>query len=290
MPGGGAAPSSSVASAYPTSASVPTAPHSGAGAASASATAPTASASATPLTASASAAPSARSASAYPTGSASASDPRGGAVPSVSRATPEVSHPGTTVRRMDFRTDRLGLLLDQLRSSVDFSRGRFEGLTDDEYLWEPARPAWSVRRRGEAPSALAFGSGDWVLDHDRDPEPPPVTTIAWRLTHLIAMYEGRWHWTFGPRATDPKELLVPTPVAKDALDQLWSQTDRWLADAATLTDEQLDTVGFGQCPWTDDAEVPFITVIWEANIELIHHMAEIALLRDLYRTRPVAAR
>ena len=28
----------------------------------------------------------------------------------------------------------------------------------------------------------------------------------------------------------------------------------------------------------------------EANIELIHHMAEIALLRDLYRTRPVGAR
>jgi hypothetical protein len=57
-----------------------------------------------------------------------------------------------------------------------------------------------------------------------------------------------------------------------------------------MTPEQLDTVGFGQCPWTDDAEVPFITVIWEANLELIHHLAEIALLRDLYRTRPVGAR
>ena len=57
-----------------------------------------------------------------------------------------------------------------------------------------------------------------------------------------------------------------------------------------LTDEQLDTVGFGQYPHGSDPEVPFITVIWEANLELIHHLAEIALLRDLYRTRPTGAR
>ena len=186
---------------------------------------------------------------------------------------------------MDFRTDRLGLLLDQLRSSVDFSRDRIEGLTDDEYLWEPARPAWSVRRRGEAASARAFGSGDWVLDHDREPDPAPVTTIAWRLTHLIAMYEGRWHWTFGPRATDPKELLVPTPVAKEALDQLWSQTDRWLTDTATLTDEQLDTVGFGQYPYGLDPQLPVVAILWWMNREFIHHAAEVALLRDLHRSR-----
>ncbi len=186
---------------------------------------------------------------------------------------------------MDFRADRLGLLLDQLRSSVEFSRERFEGLTDDEYLWEPAQPAWSIRRRGEATSARAFGSGDWVIDHDRDPDPPPVTTIAWRLTHLIAMYEGRWHWTFGPRTTDPMQLLVATPVAKDALDQLWSQTDRWLADTATLTDEQLDTVGFGQYPYGLDPQVPIIAILWWMNREFIHHAAEVALLRDLHRAR-----
>jgi hypothetical protein len=29
--------------------------------------------------------------------------------------------------------------------------------------------------------------------------------------------------------------------------------------------------------------VPFITVIWEANLEFIHHLAEIALLRDLWQ-------
>jgi hypothetical protein len=186
---------------------------------------------------------------------------------------------------MDFRTDRLGLLLDQLATSVDLSRVRFEGLTDDEYHWEPAQPAWSIRRRDAAVGARAVGRGDWVLDYDRDPDPPPVTTIAWRIGHLIDMLESRWHWTFGPRSTDPRELVAFTPSARDALDQLWGQTDRWLADAAKLTDEQLDTVGFGQYPYGLDPQVPFVAILWWMNRESIHHAPGVALLPPLYRAR-----
>jgi hypothetical protein len=36
--------------------------------------------------------------------------------------------------------------------------------------------------------------------------------------------------------------------------------------------------------------VPFSIVIWWTNLEFIHHMAEIALLRDLWRTRFTPAR
>jgi hypothetical protein len=75
-----------------------------------------------------------------------------------------------------------------------------------------------------------------------------------------------------------------------ALAGLWATLDRWRASVAAMTDEQLDTVGFGQYPHGSDPEVPFITVIAEANLELIHHLAEIALLRDLYRTCPTGTR
>jgi hypothetical protein len=186
---------------------------------------------------------------------------------------------------MDVRTDRVGLLLDQFESSVDFARGRFEGLTDDECLWEPAQPAWSIRRRGAATSPASFGRGEWVIDHERDPDPPPVTTIAWRLGHLIGMFAGRWEWTYGARSEDPMTLTAFTPWADEALDALWTQTDRWLADAAKLTDEQLHTVGFGQYPYGLDPQLPFIAILWWMNKEFIHHTAEIALLRDLYRAR-----
>ena len=42
---------------------------------------------------------------------------------------------------------------ETLRDQLDFHyrqlfRPRLEGLTDDEYLWEPAPAAWSIRPRG----------------------------------------------------------------------------------------------------------------------------------------------
>ena len=153
------------------------------------------------------------------------------------------------------RTDRLGVLLDQLASP---------------------RP---------------FGPGEWLLDDaPGDPDPTPVTTIAWRLGHLHVDVAGSWEWTFGGRRQPPAELVDFSPSAAVALERFWATMDRWRDSVAAVTGEQLDTVGYSQYPWSDAAELPFITVIWHSNVEFIHHMAEIALLRDLYRTRPRGAR
>src|SRR5262245_7647955 len=62
------------------------------------------------------------------------------------------------------RTDRLGLLLDQFDCAREMAQVRLTGLSDEEYLWEPAPGSWSIRRRGEAATPRAFGPGDWVLD------------------------------------------------------------------------------------------------------------------------------
>jgi hypothetical protein len=186
---------------------------------------------------------------------------------------------------MDLRLDRVGLLLDQLATSVEFSQARFAGLTDEEFLWEPAQPSWSLRRREEAVTGRPVGSGDWVLDYDRDPDPAPVSTIAWRLSHLVDMYAGRWEWTFGERRTDPGVLVEFSPSAQTTLDMLWEQTDRWMKDVPTLTDEQLDVPGYGQYPHGLDPQLPFAGILWWMNREFIHHAAEVALLRDLYRRR-----
>ena len=87
------------------------------------------------------------------------------------------------------------------------------GLTDDEYRWEPAPGAWSVRPRGEAAAPRPWGAGDWQIDWDRGhPEPEPVTTIAWRLGHLISMYKDRWEWTFGSRSIDSEVNTGSHPV------------------------------------------------------------------------------
>jgi hypothetical protein len=201
---------------------------------------------------------------------------------------------------MDLRTDRVGLLLDQLATSCDYARARLEGMTDAEYLWEPAPGrtrgvdpegqgsaapgAWSVRPRGQAVTPKAFGPGAWVLDFDSpEPDPAPVTTMAWRLGHLLSGFAGRWEWTFGDRATEPKELIDFSPTAAPALEALWELLDRWRADVGALTDEQLDQPGFGQYPYGLDPGLPFIQIVWWTNREAIHHLAEVALLRDLWR-------
>jgi hypothetical protein len=72
------------------------------------------------------------------------------------------------------------LLVEQLTYRWDSqARPRLAGLTDEEYLWEPAPNAWSLRRRGEARSAMAAGGGEWLLDFEfPEPEPSPIPTIA----------------------------------------------------------------------------------------------------------------
>ena len=192
---------------------------------------------------------------------------------------------------MDLRLDRVGLLLDQLESTCEFSRARLEGLTDDEYLWEPAPGAWSVRPRERAVTSRAYGPGAWVLDLEiPEPDPAPVTTIAWRLGHLTSGFEGRWHWTFGERSTDPKLLVDFTPSAALALERFWSLVGRWRDSVDAMTGEQLDKPGFGQYPYGLDPGLPFIGIVWWTNRELIHHLAECALLRDLWRARGAQGR
>jgi hypothetical protein len=188
---------------------------------------------------------------------------------------------------MESRTDRVGLLLDQLETSRELSWARLGDLTDEEYLWEPAPGAWSVRRRGEAATSGAFGPGEWVIDRERiDPfRPGPLTTIAWRLGHLICMFAGRWEWTFGGRTIPPEDCVEFTGSAKQALADLSFHLDRWRDGIAGLTDEQLDEAGYGQYPWGLDPQLPFISIVWWNNRELIHHLAEVALLRDLWSRR-----
>lgn len=65
-------------------------------------------------------------------------------------------------------------------------RPRLDGLSDEEYRWEPAAGAWSVRPRHEATAPVLGGRGSFVVEFAYpEPDPAPVTTIAWRLAHLI---------------------------------------------------------------------------------------------------------
>ncbi|MEU8349258.1 MULTISPECIES: DinB family protein [unclassified Streptomyces] len=160
----------------------------------------------------------------------------------------------------------------------------------------PASEYAEIARQAAGGMTVAKIAEDWsvstgrveeVLAHTGAPEPDdtPITTIAWRLGHLHSCFAGEWEWTFGERRQDPHQLVDFTPSAALALERFWALIDRWRGSVATVTDEQLDTVGFSQYPYGSDADDPYVAVLAGANLEFIHHMAEIALLRDLWRTR-----
>jgi hypothetical protein len=55
--------------------------------------------------------------------------------------------------------------------------GRLEGLTDAEYLWEPADDSLSIRPGDDG----VFGVEE-LFPQSVPGVPDPVTTIAWRIT------------------------------------------------------------------------------------------------------------
>ncbi|OIK00469.1 hypothetical protein BIV25_08425 [Streptomyces sp. MUSC 14] len=178
-------------------------------------------------------------------------------------------------------------LTGPVMDSGDGTGTRVEPLTDDEYFWEPVPGCWSVRRRTDGPgprATLLAGGGTWGRDAAAHPHPwpPPVTTLAWRLSHLTEMLALRADHTAGTRSATREEQ----PVRGDAAAAIAAFADgaaAWRQALLGADDAALDTVGYCGYPYGSDAEEPFLDIVWWVNQEVLHHGAEIALLRDLYR-------
>jgi hypothetical protein len=167
-------------------------------------------------------------------------------------------------------------------------RPRLDGLTDEEYFWEPAPGAWNVRRRGTSTAPVQAGSGELTIDFAfPEPDPPPVTTIAWRLAHVIVgVFGARVASHFGGPPTDyPSDYqsFAYAGTAAEALAQLDKGHDAWAAGVRGLDADALARpVGPAEGPF---AERSMAELVLHINREAIHHGAEILLLRDLYRAK-----
>lgn len=176
-------------------------------------------------------------------------------------------------------------LLEQLTFHWDaHARPRLDGLSDDEYRWEPVARAWNVRPRDQATTSMAAGAGDWVIDFEHpEPLPAPVTTIAWRLGHLIVGVFGQRNAShFGGPAVE-YGTVEWSPTAAGALAALDDAYARWVDGVRSLgTDGLARPVGPAEGPFATE---PYATLVLHIHREAIHHLAEIALLRDLYAHR-----
>lgn len=125
---------------------------------------------------------------------------------------------------------------------------RMAGLTDDEYTWTPG-----------------------------------VTTLAWRLDHIVGFLSEDRN---GPWLGQPARVLNRSGApgnAAEALATLEAAHDTWRTVLEGTTDESLaEPMGGVAGPYGSSTRRSFVLHVLD---ELIHHGAEVALLRDLYRAK-----
>ena len=173
-----------------------------------------------------------------------------------------------------------------LREQITFHwktqlRPRLEGLTDAEYFWEPVPDCWNVRPRGTGAAPIQAGSGAMTIDFAfPQPEPPPLTTISWRLGHVIVgVLAMRNASHFGRAATD-YDSWEYAETADAALAQLDAEYAAWIDGVEQWgEDGLLALVGDAEPGHESSSNAELVLHI---HRELIHHLAEVSLLRDLY--------
>lgn len=190
-----------------------------------------------------------------------------------------------------------GRVIDVVLDQIDVWRGwfqrRMDGLSDDEFFWEPAPGCWTVRAQPDG----RFSFDPWPDAYWPPPNPPPVTTIAWRLVHMGN--SGRLRkYGFAPEGPSPSLAYEGWPdwgdddpadcpgSASAAMERFSVKYDEWRSAIAGLNEERL-WEPLGDREGIDSMRLgpgdPFVNVAQHINRELIHHGAEVALLRDLYR-------
>jgi hypothetical protein len=167
-------------------------------------------------------------------------------------------------------------LTTQLADQLDWHwrrhlRPRLDGLTDDEYFWQPVPNCWTVRPDGSVDFAFPA------------PSPAPFTTIAWRMAHVIVgVFAMRSHHHFGGPAAGYQSWDYATDAAT-ALRQLDQTYAAWINGVRSLSAADLARrCGPPEGPYADHA---LSELVLHINREAIHHGAEIACLRDLYLHR-----
>lgn len=151
---------------------------------------------------------------------------------------------------------------------------RMQGMTDEEYLWEPVADVWTVHPGKDG--------GEPTVDPQQHVDPAPFTTIAWRMQHMADFFTKRRVNHFG----DPESEVMSAPAslsAEEGIANLQTAYDRWKHELETMPVEKLEQpCGQAEKHYPDS---PFLTLVLHINCEFIHHSSECCLIRDLYRQR-----
>ena len=138
-----------------------------------------------------------------------------------------------------------------------------------------------MRPEGEGSAPVQAGTGPFRCDFALpEPEPAPVTTIAWRLAHVIVgVFGERNHSHFDGPPISYQDFAYAGSAA-EALEQVDAGYRHWCDGVRALGEGGLaGPCGEAEGPF---AEHPLSELVLHIHREVIHHGAEISLLRDLY--------
>ena len=163
---------------------------------------------------------------------------------------------------------------------VEMLTERLKGLTDEEFLWEPADTVWTVRP-DPAGGRNLVDVEVWAPSG----EAAPPRTIAWSMGHLGSGVALRADWLVGSHAKTADDYDWPLTATEGIRFMLDGLAD-WRNGLATMTDQDLDTIGRSAFPDGLDPELPLIDIVWWVTKEVTWHAADIWYVRDLYACRP----
>ncbi|MBN1221589.1 MAG: DinB family protein [Anaerolineae bacterium] len=150
-------------------------------------------------------------------------------------------------------------------------RHHVEGLTEAEFFWEPVPDCWTVH---------PDETGRWIVDYADypHPDPPPFTTIAWRVVHVAACKIMYHEYAFGPGKLTWDELDIPHTVAGATA---WLEEGQAQLRAALDGLNDADLAVMRSTNWGE--LWPTWRIFWGMTGHDLEHGAEIGCLRDLYR-------
>ena len=171
----------------------------------------------------------------------------------------------------------------------------WNGLSDEELLWEPMPGSWTVRPVEQCRTPTPFLVEGWAVDFDAGlaATTEPLTSIAWLFWHVGSMpgraaeldFLGGSHsaasgWTSPYIETHP--IFTTAAEAVGTMRAGWRALDAALRSAS---DEQLEQpTRF----WSYGGPGPMGTgaqVVASTLNEISHHGTQIGVLRDLFRLR-----
>jgi len=116
--------------------------------------------------------------------------------------------------------------------------------------------------------------------------------MAWRLCHMTCAGLASWTSALGGGSRDDGFAVTFPPTARGAVDLLDDWYGKWRRSVGALSDADLwrplrgSAFDVGANHLRLGPDDPFVNYLLHQQRELIHHGAEISLLRDLFRAQP----